>query len=114
MTRKDMPRDKSPHRSCLMHIFAAAVAVVLSVCVSATVQAQSVTLQGTSPGSQQVGNMNISGTGIFGTRIGVGTSNPAGPFDFTVPYPKTDTSSTHDIGFFGKSNEASGYAGMDM
>src|SRR5712692_10246195 len=115
MIRADIFHDRSPRRFAgFSSVAAATLAVIFTVCASTTAHAQSVNLQATSPGSQQMGNMNISGTGIFRTRIGVGTSTPAGPFDFTVPYAKTDTTSTHDIGFFGKSNEASGYAGMDM
>jgi YVTN family beta-propeller protein len=33
-----------------------------------------VNLQGSSPGTQQIGNFNLSGTGIIGTSFGVGTS----------------------------------------
>ncbi len=35
-----------------------------------------VQLQSSTPGTQQTGHSNISGTGIFGTALGIGTSSP--------------------------------------
>ncbi len=35
-----------------------------------------VNLQGSTPGSQQTGHLNISGSGLFGGKVGIGTSSP--------------------------------------
>ena len=35
-----------------------------------------VTLQGFTPGIQDIGHINVSGTGLFGGSLGVGTTNP--------------------------------------
>lgn len=40
-----------------------------------------VTLPDTSPGFQQTGNTNISGTGLFGARVGIGTNAPSVALD---------------------------------
>ncbi|KKR35545.1 MAG: hypothetical protein UT67_C0001G0050, partial [Candidatus Magasanikbacteria bacterium GW2011_GWA2_40_10] len=36
-----------------------------------------VNLQGATSGTQQIGNFNISGTGLFGTKVGINTTTPA-------------------------------------
>ena len=38
-----------------------------------------VQLQAATPGTQQTGHMNISGTGLFGGNVGIGTTNPTAP-----------------------------------
>jgi hypothetical protein len=51
-----------------------------------------VDLQSNTPGVQQSGNSNISGTGIFGTAVGVGTSSPeAGLHVKSEPIPPGGT-----------------------
>ena len=40
-----------------------------------------VNLLSATPGTQQTGNLNISGTGIFGGSVGIGTTTPAYPLD---------------------------------
>ena len=48
------------------------------VAVNASLQAapQNVQLQGTTPGTAQAGNCNLTGTGLFGSALGVGTASP--------------------------------------
>ncbi len=38
-----------------------------------------VQLQATTPGTQQTGNLNISGSGLFDGNVGIGTTRPGGP-----------------------------------
>lgn len=69
------------------HLLAAAsLGVVGSIIAVSTLPADSqpqakalVQLQPTSPGASQPGNTNISGIGIFGTRVGIGTTSPSDP-----------------------------------
>jgi len=51
------------------------LALVLLLSTPLDVQAQSVLLQSSTPGTTQTGHMNINGTGLFG-RVGIGTLNP--------------------------------------
>lgn len=78
-----------------------------------------VQLQGSTPGTQQTGHTNVSGTGIYGTSLGVGTSSPvAGLHVFKEPIPAGGTfaleGATHTyMSFFpqGVANGRKGYLG---
>ncbi len=54
----------------------ATLALIVSLIAPLGLRAQSVALQTTSPGTQETGNLNINGIGIFGTAVGIGTTNP--------------------------------------
>jgi hypothetical protein len=56
---------------------AAALGAAL-VCLHARIEAapQNVQLQSTSPGTAQTGHLNLTGTGLFGSALAVGTSSP--------------------------------------
>ncbi|HXH29468.1 MAG TPA: tail fiber domain-containing protein [Bacteriovoracaceae bacterium] len=41
-----------------------------------TASSNRIMLQGTSPGTTEIGNLNISGNGLFGGNVGIGTGNP--------------------------------------
>jgi hypothetical protein len=79
-----------------------------------------VDLQSSTPGTQQAGNTNISGTGIFGTALGIGTSLPlAGLHVAQEPSPPGGTFALEGVTttymtFFpqGASSGRKGYLGM--
>lgn len=66
-----------------------------------------VLLQSTTPGTQQVGHVNISGVLLAG-KIGVGTSNPFGRVGVITSDNVGVHSQASGIGVFGKSNNVSG------
>ncbi|HRI44066.1 MAG TPA: hypothetical protein PLL78_03895 [Fimbriimonadaceae bacterium] len=67
-----------------LFLAATSVGVVASIIAISTRPADSqpqakalVHLQPTSPGTSQGGNLHVSGTGLFGTRVGIGTTSPS-------------------------------------
>jgi hypothetical protein len=64
-----------------LSIVIAVVGVIVSLTFSGTAQGPtpvaSVWLQSSSPGASQAGNLNISGTGLFGGQLALGTTTPA-------------------------------------
>lgn len=48
-----------------------------------TLDSQYIQLQAATPGTAQTGHMNVSGTGIFGTSVGIGLTNPGTTLDVT-------------------------------
>jgi hypothetical protein len=46
-------------------------------------------------------------------NVGIGTTEPAGKLDITIPYTKTDTSA-RSVAYIGKSNEAEDYSALQM
>ncbi|HRI42926.1 MAG TPA: hypothetical protein PLL78_12695 [Fimbriimonadaceae bacterium] len=60
-----------------------------------------VQLQATSPGTAQSGHVNVSGTGLFGTRVGIGTASPADPLSIAASgYGMVHTSGGTTLGTF--------------
>ncbi|MEI8327633.1 MAG: hypothetical protein WCG02_00660 [Candidatus Taylorbacteria bacterium] len=53
---------------------------------NAGVDGQYVALQTATPGTQQTGHMNVSGTGLFGGSVGIGTTAPGAKLDVHQAY----------------------------
>lgn len=87
---------------------AASLGVVGSIIALSTLPADSqpqakalVQLQPTSPGASQPGNTNISGIGIFGTRVGIGTTSPSDPLSlFASGYGLVHSSGGTQLGTY--------------
>jgi hypothetical protein len=63
-----------------------------------------VNLQSATPGTQQTGNMNISGTGIFSGSVGIGTTGPGSLFVVSANTGALPTPASSNVATFANSD----------